>query len=171
MDILNKNYFELFNINVSIDLNKSILDEKVKKLQLTFHPDKFINSTARERKIALMISSHINDGYKILSDIVLRVEYILKINNYEIDDSKTINDENFLQLQIKYSEIIDSLNITQNQDLIKSNIRDLKIETRDIVSEIKECYEKSNFHGMWLALSRLRFFKKNIKQLGSLLTI
>ena len=70
MDILNKNYFELFNINVSIDLNKSILDEKVKKLQLTFHPDKFINSTARERKIALMISSHINDGYKILSHMI-----------------------------------------------------------------------------------------------------
>ena len=171
MDILNKNYFELFDINVSIDLNKSILDEKVKKLQLSFHPDKFTNSTARERKIALMISSRINDGYKILSDIVLRVEYILKINNYEIDDSKTINDENFLQLQIKYSEIIDSLNVTKNQDSIKSNIQDLKIETRYIVSEIKECYEKSNFHGMWLALSRLRFFKKNIKQLGSLLTI
>ena len=68
-------------------------------------------------------------------------------------------------------QIIDSLNSTKNQDLIKSNIQDLKIETRDIVSEIKECYEKSNFHGMWLALSRLRFFKKNIKQLGSLLTI
>ena len=47
---------------------------------------------------------------KILGDIVLRIEYILKINNFVKDESKTINDINFLQEQIEYSELIESLN-------------------------------------------------------------
>ena len=41
MDILKKNFFELFNIDIAVDINKSELDEKVKALQIKFHPDKF----------------------------------------------------------------------------------------------------------------------------------
>ena len=32
MDILKKNFFELFNIEIAIDVNRSELDEKVKVL-------------------------------------------------------------------------------------------------------------------------------------------
>ena len=39
MDILKKNFFELFNLDISIDINKSELDERVKILQSKFHPD------------------------------------------------------------------------------------------------------------------------------------
>ncbi len=95
MDILKKNFFELFNIEIAIDVNTSELDEKVKTLQNKFHPDKFSSGSDFEKRLALQISSHINDGYKILSDIVRRIEYILKINNFVKDESKTINDINF----------------------------------------------------------------------------
>ena len=93
MDILKKNFFELFNIGISVDVNKLELDEKVKILQGQFHPDKYANGSDFEKRLALQISSHVNDGHKVLGDIILRIEYILKINNFNMDESKTINDK------------------------------------------------------------------------------
>ena len=84
MDILKKNFFELFNLDISIDINKSELDERVKILQSKFHPDKFVNATNIEKSMATRVSTYINDAYNTLSDLVDRVDYILKINNFKI---------------------------------------------------------------------------------------
>ena len=126
MDILKKNFFELFNIEIAIDVNRSELDQKVKVLQNKFHPDKFSSGSDFEKRLALQISSHINDGYKILGDIVLRIEYILKINNFVKDESKTINDAQFLQEQIDYNELIESLEEHYDDELV-NNIINLSI--------------------------------------------
>ena len=57
MDILKQNFFQLFNIEISVDINKSDLDEKLKILQSNFHPDKFSSGSDFEKRLALQISS------------------------------------------------------------------------------------------------------------------
>ena len=56
--------------------------------------------------MAVRISTHINDGYKTLKDLVSRVDYILKINNFIIDDNKTFKNSKFLVEQMELTEII-----------------------------------------------------------------
>ena len=141
MDILKKNFFELFNIKIAIDVNRSELDEKVKVLQNKFHPDKFSSGSDFEKRLALQISSHINDGYKILGDIVLRIEYILKINNFVKDESKTINDINFLQEQIEYSELVESLNDNFDSKIIENSLSSIKSLLKTTVDSIKSSFE------------------------------
>ena len=50
MDILKKNYFDLFGIEVSIEVNKPALDNKYNNLQQQFHPDKNSNSSSHEKR-------------------------------------------------------------------------------------------------------------------------
>ena len=168
MDILKKNFFELFNIEITIDVNKSELDEKVKVLQNKFHPDKFSSGSDFEKRLALQISSHINDGYKILGDIVLRIEYILKINNFVKDESKTINDINFLQEQIEYSELVESLNDNFDSKIIENSLSSIKSLLKTTVGSIKSSFESNDFENVWQNLSKLRFYIKNINELVKL---
>jgi molecular chaperone HscB len=168
MDILKKNFFELFNIEIAIDVNKSELDEKVKVLQNKFHPDKFSSGSDFEKRLALQISSHINDGYKILGDIVLRIEYILKINNFIKDESKTINDINFLQEQIEYSELVESLNDNFDSKIIENSLSNIKSLLKTTVHSIKLSFESNDFENVWQNLSKLRFYIKNINELVKL---
>ena len=168
MDILKKNFFELFNIEIAIDVNKSELDEKVKVLQNKFHPDKFSSGSDFEKRLALQISSHINDGYKILGDIVLRIEYILKINNFVKDESKTINDINFLQEQIEYSELIESLNDNFDSKIIENSLSRIKSLLKTTVGSIKSSFESNDLENVWQNLSKLRFYIKNINELVKL---
>ena len=165
MDILKKNFFELFNIEIAIDVNKSELDEKVKILQNKFHPDKFSSGSDFEKRLALQISSHINDGYKILGDIILRIEYILKINNFVKDESKTINDINFLQEQIEYSELVESLNDNFDSKIIENSLSSIKSLLKTTVDGIKLSFESNDFENVWQNLSKLRFYIKNINEL------
>ena len=165
MDILKQNFFELFNIEISVDINKSDLDEKVKILQNNFHPDKFSNGSDFEKRLALQISSYINDGYKILGDIVLRVEYILKINNFNKDESTTINDIGFLQEQIMYNELIESLKENLEENVIDDNLSSIKLKLKNTINNIKLSYQDREFEDMWQNLSKLRFYINNINEL------
>jgi len=165
MDILKKNFFELFNIDIAIDINKSELDEKVKALQIKFHPDKFASGSDVEKRLALQLSSHINDGYKILSDIVLRIEYILKINNFVKDESKTINDTSFLQEQIEYNELVESLKEHYDDDLVGNHLNKVKLLLKNSIEDIKLSFKSKDYETMWKNLSKLRFYIKNINNL------
>ena len=165
MDILKQNFFKLFNIEISVDINKSDLDEKVKILQNNFHPDKFTNGSDFEKRLALQISSYINDGYKILGDIVLRVEYILKINNFNKDESTTINDIGFLQEQIMYNELIESLKENLEENIIDDNLSGIKLKLKNTIDNIKLSYQDREFEDMWQNLSKLRFYINNINEL------
>ena len=168
MDILKKNFFELFNIEIAIDVNRSERDEKVKVLQNQFHPDKFSSGSDFEKRLALQISSHINDGYKILGDIVLRIEYILKINNFVKDESKTINDINFLQEQREYSELVESLNDNFDSKIIENSLSRIKSLLKTTVGSIKSSFESNDLENVWQNLSKLRFYIKNINELVKL---
>ena len=165
MDILKKNFFELFNIDIAVDINKSELDEKVKALQIKFHPDKFASGSDVEKRLALQLSSHINDGYKILSDIVLRIEYILKINNFVKDESKTINDASFLQEQIEYNELEESLKEYYDDDLVRNHLNKIKLLLKNSIEDIKLSFKSKDYETMWQHLSKLRFYIKNINNL------
>ena len=165
MDILKKNFFELFNIDIAVDINKSELDEKVKALQIKFHPDKFASGSDFEKRLALQLSSHINDGYKILSDIVLRIEYILKINNFVKDESKTINDASFLQEQIEYNELEESLKEYYDDDLVRNHLNKVKLLLKNSIEDIKLSFKSKDYETMWQHLSKLRFYIKNINNL------
>ena len=165
MDILKQNFFELFNIEISVDINKSDLDEKVKILQNNFHPDKYTNGSDFEKRLALQISSYINDGYKVLGDIVLRVEYILKINNFNKDESTTINDIDFLQEQIMYNELIESLKENLEENVIDDNLSGIKLKLKNTINNIKLSYQDREFEDMWQNLSKLRFYINNINEL------
>ena len=52
MDILKKNFFELFGIDIAIDINISELDEKVKIFKNNFHPDKYAGGSDFEKRLS-----------------------------------------------------------------------------------------------------------------------
>ena len=165
MDILKQNFFELFDIDIAIDISKTELDQKVKVLQTKFHPDNFANSSDLEKRLALQLSSHINDGYKILSDLVLRVEYILKINNFVKDESMTINDADFLQEQIEYNELVELLEEKYDDNLAKDHLNKVKLHLKSTIDDIRISFKSEDFEEVWKNLSKLRFYTKNINNL------
>jgi len=47
------NYFELFGLPIRFELDPRLLAERHRKLQSTFHPDRFADASAFERRLAV----------------------------------------------------------------------------------------------------------------------
>ncbi|MBH44131.1 MAG: Fe-S protein assembly co-chaperone HscB [Gammaproteobacteria bacterium] len=164
MDILKKNYFDLFGIEISIEIKKSTLEKKYKELQRQFHPDKYSQSTTHEKKISAQISSYINDAYITLSDLIKRINYILKINNFNKDESVTLKNEDFLIEQIDHNEFIENINSKTAKE-IKNYKDDIVKKLSSTIIEIKSYYEKKDFQKVWEELSKLQFYVNHINKL------
>jgi DnaJ-domain-containing protein 1 len=112
--------------------------------------------------MAVRISTHINDGYKTLKDLVSRVDYILKINNFIIDENKTFKNSKFLVEQMELTEII--------KDSEKSKYDAIRMDIKNKISlliiEMKNNLFNKDFDILHQNNSMIKFYKKNINQLS-----
>ena len=162
MSILNLNYFEIFDIEVEISINIDQLNKKYFSLQSKFHPDKFADSSNLEKSMATRISTYINDGYNTLSDFVSRVDYILKINDFIIDDNQTFKNSSFLSEQMIISDRISEAQPNE-YDQIKNEITE-KIKL--LIPKMKSNLSNHEFDILYQNNSMMKFYKKNINQLS-----
>ena len=91
------NHFELFGLPVIFELDSACLATTYRELQRTLHPDKFANSSERERLLSVQKSSQVNDAYSILKSPIQRAEYMLAVCHEDIrGEQKTLQDPVFL---------------------------------------------------------------------------
>ena len=98
------NYFELFEIPVSIKVDKSLLNKKYVALQRKFHPDFFTQSTETEQAEALEQSSIINKAIKTLQNEDATIKYILQLKGLLEEDEKYALPPDFLMEMMDLNE-------------------------------------------------------------------
>jgi molecular chaperone HscB len=82
------NYFELFEIPVSLRINKASLPKKYFELSRKYHPDFFANAPAAEQAEMLEISSMVNKAYKTLQHPDELVKYVLQLKGLLQEEEK-----------------------------------------------------------------------------------
>ena len=130
---LDKNYFELFGLPISFELDTSNLTERYRDLQRSVHPDRFANATDRERRLSMQQASLINEAHSALKDPLQRARYMLSLQGVDIhDESNTVMDGMFLMEQMELREELDA--ITGKEDPFSA----LDEFTKNIESRISE---------------------------------
>lgn len=127
------NYFELFGIKQTFDIDLKELDQKFYQLQRKLHPDNFESFDDDELvRISNIYSSYVNDAYLILKSDFERARYILK---EDIPEDKSIQD---FELLSKVMEI-------REQVEYASSINDLKYIKNSAEKERKEMVQKISY--------------------------
>lgn len=105
----NRNYFELFEINPSFELDPTQLHSRQQQLQSGCHPDRFVNAGEHEKRLSVQMAAWVNQAYETLRDPVKRAVYLLEISaNTGGDDSETTSDTVFLMEQLELREQIEA---------------------------------------------------------------
>ena len=96
-DILTSNFFELFGLPVSYDVDLNQVQHHYMELQKQVHPDKFANASDQEKRLSMQQTSWINEAQTTLKDPVLRATYLLKLKGVDINlENETTMDSGFL---------------------------------------------------------------------------
>lgn len=107
---LTSDYFQLFNLPQSYDVEKTSLMQRYRELQQTVHPDRFVNSSDHERRLSLQYATYINEALRVLKDPLERARYLLQLRGVEWDDEKTtLSDNQFLMQQMELRETLEDV--------------------------------------------------------------
>ena len=125
------NYFELFDLPVSLNVDKSKLAKKYFELQKKYHPDYFTQATEAEQEEALEKSSAVNKALKILKDKDSTIKYLLQLKGLLEEEEKYLLPPDFLMEVMELNEELTAESATAINDFEK-----------DIYSGVQSIIEK-----------------------------
>ncbi len=82
-------YFRFMGLECKLSLDPNELQQRFYDLSRQIHPDRFLRRTPNEQRYSLEATALLNDAYRTLRDPVLRAEYVLKEEGFEVGERQS----------------------------------------------------------------------------------
>ena len=162
---LTRNFFEVFDIPVSFNVEQSELAEKYRLLQHAVHPDKYASGSDQERRLSVQQSAYINEAYQTLKHPLARAKYLLTLKGVDTGaDNKTVMAPEFLMQQMELREALASVKeSTSPIDELTKLADEVSQSTKKLVGDIALLFEEddaSELDDIGDYVQRLQFMTK-----------
>jgi molecular chaperone HscB len=148
------NYFELFELPVTLQVGSSQLAKKYFELQKKYHPDYFTQSTDAEQEDALEKSSAVNKALKIFKNKDSTIKYVLQLKGLLEEEEKYQLPPDFLMEVMELNEELTNDSAAAVDDFEKEiysgvqsiieTYNDATVTTADLL-KVKEYYFKKKY--------------------------
>ncbi len=169
-DALSTNYFELFEIPVSYDVDLAEVQHRYRELQKAVHPDKYANAGAQERRISMQHTSLINQALHTLKHPVERAIYLLQLKGVDFTmDNETTMDAAFLMEQMEMREKLEAVH--DNADPLEeldNMLAGVKSSMSSMADEFKRAYASDDIDDAKETVRKLQFLYKARKEIDEL---
>ena len=97
-----QNHFELFQLPARFDVDMDALDAAYREVQGRVHPDRFVNASDAEKRVAMQWATRANEAYQTLKNPMLRARYLCELNGVDLQtESNTAMPMDFLMEQME----------------------------------------------------------------------
>lgn len=169
-DLFSKNYFEIFNIPVQFDLDISQLSGVYRDLQKEVHPDRFASAGEQQTRIAMQMTSLVNQAFDTLKSPVSRAHYLLKLTGLDIDHEKdTTMDPMFLMEQMELREEFEEVR-SKSDPLAEVDrlLKQVKESMSGIMQAFSAAYQQKDFDKAHELSRKMQFINKNTQELDDI---
>jgi molecular chaperone HscB len=159
------NYFQLFAIEISFDVDFNHLSQSYQALQKAVHPDRFAHASSQEQLLAVQKSAEINDAYQTLKQPLKRAEYILTLRGVDMpNEQQSFSDTSFLMQQMELREMLGEVKFADDIDRAFNNVQQvLAQEYQQLIDVMQQQILENNTAANTLAcdnLRKLKFYQK-----------
>jgi len=138
------NYFEFYNIPVSLKVDKDQLRSIFLKNSKKYHPDFYTLDSEEKQQEVLELSTLNNQIYKVLSDFDKRMKYLLDLKGILEEEGKNKIPQDFLMEMMDINEAIMELQFDFDQAAYDKALSDLKIIEAENYKSISAVVEQYN---------------------------
>lgn len=105
-----QNYFQLFNLDTTFEIDTALLNQRYRDIQHQIHPDRFAGKGDQDQRLAVQFAAFINGAFQCLKQPLERAKYLLKLKGVDINlDSQSHFDNAFLMTQIELREQLENV--------------------------------------------------------------
>lgn len=170
IDILSRNFFELFDVPVSYEVDLDVIQQRYRELQRATHPDNFVNASAQEKRISMQQTSWINEALNTLKQPVERASYLLKLKGVDINlENETTMDGDFLMEQMEMREALSEVSSKEDPlaELDRISV-EIKNKTNAMTGEFSKAYTDNHLDDAREWIRKMQFMQKAEKELDEL---
>ena len=169
-EILTSNFFELFGLPVSYDVDLNQIQQQYMTLQKRVHPDNFANGSDQEKRLSMQQTSWINEAQATLKDPVLRAIYLLKLNDVDFSlDNETTMDAAFLMQQLEMRERLENIKSEADPlDRLDDIAKDVTAATKTMMESFAQCFESEQLDEAREWIRKLQFMQKAKNEIDQL---
>ena len=169
-DILTCDFFQLFDVPISFEVDHELIHQRYMELQKAVHPDKFVNASAQEKRISMQQTSRINEAINTLKNPVERALYLLKLKGMDINfENETTMDADFLMGQMEMREALSE--VREKEDPLAELDRvgaEVKAKTNDMMNDFSNRYEEGRLDEARELIRKMQFMQKAKNEINDL---
>ncbi|MGU9951827.1 MAG: Fe-S protein assembly co-chaperone HscB [Gammaproteobacteria bacterium WSBS_2016_MAG_OTU1] len=118
-DFFSCDYFTLFGVPQSVNINADELQVRYQSLQSMAHPDRFVGATDADKRAALQMAARINDAYNTLQNPLQCAAYLLFLHGIiAFAEDNTAMPADFLMQQLEWREALEDASTDEYAKLV-----------------------------------------------------
>jgi molecular chaperone HscB len=164
------NHFTTFNLPATFSVDATSLSLRYRDLQAAVHPDRFVNATDAEKRIAMSRTVDINEAYTTLKDPVHRAMHLLSLVGVDgLDEKNTSMPADFLMQQIDWREALADARLKEDEDRLQEMLSELESTLASLGDTFDAAYRGEHFAVATTLARKMRFMQKLAEEVNSAL--
>lgn len=166
-----QNHFELFNLPQQFAVDAEALDSAYRDVQGRVHPDKFVNATDAEKRVAMQWATRANEAYQTLKNPQKRAQYLCELNGVDLQtESNTAMPMAFLMQQMEWREELGDARAAKDSDALEALDKQLRSERKARLAEIEQQIDAGDYAQAAQGVRALMFLEKMKQEIDGALS-
>ncbi|TWI66461.1 molecular chaperone HscB [Pseudoduganella lurida] len=156
-----QNHFELFHLPQQFAIDAAALDAAYREVQGRVHPDKFVNATDAEKRVAMQWATRANEAYQTLKAPQKRAQYLCELNGVDLQtESNTAMPMAFLMQQMEWREELAEARAGKDGDALDRLDTQLRATRKSQLKDIAAQLDAGDFTAAAQGVRALMFLDK-----------
>ena len=156
-----QNHFELFQLPARFAIDTAALDAAYRDVQGQVHPDRFVNATDAEKRVAMQWATRANEAYQTLKNPQKRAQYLCELNGVDLKtESNTAMPMQFLMQQMEWREALGDAKAAKDLDALESLDLEVGNDRKARMVQIGEQLEAGDYEHAAQGVRALMFLEK-----------
>jgi molecular chaperone HscB len=156
-----QNHFELFQLPQQFDIDAAKLSAAYREVQGRVHPDRFVNASDAEKRVAMQWATRANEAYQTLKNPQKRARYLCEQNGVDLEtESNTAMPMAFLMQQMEWREALGAARASKDVAALEALEQQLQGERKQRLRDVGAQIDGGDFVPAAQGVRALMFLEK-----------
>lgn len=158
---MKQNHFELFQLPTTFAVDQDALDAAYREVQGRVHPDRFVNATDAEKRVAMQWATRANEAYTTLRNPQKRAQYLCEINGVDLQtESNTAMPASFLMQQMEWREALEDARTAKDAGALDELDAQVRRERKAMLEQVGRQLDAGDYPGAAQGVRAMMFLDK-----------